>query len=134
MTVTISSLVVQDISNDELDTRVSNAINVLEVGGVHAKGAALAFGSWYEFRQAPRTNVEEKGLRLATVGEGYKNTRRLTALIGARLHTVTMVGGMTRSEGLRQRFAKAAFFWNLLRRFVDSSGSQRHREVGPFVN
>lgn len=97
LTAKIASFVVQDGSDDEVDTHSSNAIRALEVGGVLAEGAAVAFGSWEEFRQTPHTNVEKGVLSLATVGEGYKKTRRLGALMGARLHTVAMLGGMTKT-------------------------------------
>lgn len=75
-----------------MDKNASNAIQLLEVGGTLAEGAVIAVGSWVEFRHWSSTKVPDRGLRLrlVMVGEGYKTTRRLAAVMGTQLYTVTI--------------------------------------------
>ena len=86
----------QTCKTNECGARMGDyALQLLEAGGTLGDGAALEFGYWTDARK--RVDVHD-GLWLYSRGKGYKTTRRLAQLMGARLHTLALVdSGVTKA-------------------------------------
>lgn len=60
MTAFIADFAVRDASGEHIENGSANAIELLDVGGVLAEGATIAFGSWHVFRRGCTIKIKKR--------------------------------------------------------------------------